>query len=74
MNLQNYRLEPNPNAPGDWIIFGEIYDDSGKLLGSFGPNGTSVFTWWNQQNADWQTGYVTQFSSIMAQQIAQGNP
>ena len=26
MNLQNYRLEPNPNAPGDWIVFG---DDAG---------------------------------------------
>ena len=74
MNLQNYRLEPNPNVAGDWIIFGEIYDDSGKLLGSFGPDGTSVFTWWTQQTSDWQTGYVTQFSSIMAQQIAQGNP
>ena len=74
MNLQNYRLEPNPNVPGDWLIFGDIYDDSGNLLGTFGPDGTSVFTWWNQQNADWQTGYVVQFSSIMAQQIAQGNP
>ena len=32
MNLQNYRLEPNPLSPGDWIVFGDIYDDQGKLL------------------------------------------
>lgn len=74
MNLQNYRLEPNPNSPGDWIVFGDIYDNDGNLLGTFGENGTSVFSWWVQQTSDWQTGYVIQFSSIMAQQIAQGNP
>jgi hypothetical protein len=74
MNLQNYRLEPNPNVPGDWLIFGDIYDSNNILVGTFGLDGTSVFTWWNQQLADWQMNYVVQFSSIMAQQIAQGNP
>ena len=74
MNLQNYRLEPNPNVTGDWLIFGDIYDSNNILVGTFGPDGTSVFTWWNQQSSDWQMSYVVQFSSIMAQQIAQGNP
>lgn len=74
MNFQNYRLEPNPNVPGDWLIFGDIYDSNNVFVGTFGPDGTSVFTWWNKQLADWQMNYVIQFSSIMAQQIAQGNP
>ena len=69
MNLQNFRIEPNPATAGDWFIFGDITDDEGNLLGTFGPNGTSVFAWWVQQPSDWQTNYVLQFSSIMAQQI-----
>ena len=69
MNLQNFRIEPNPATAGDWFIFGDITDDEGNLLGTFGPNGTSVFAWWVQQSSGWQTNYVLQFSSIMAQQI-----
>ena len=42
MNFQNYRLEPNPNVAGDWIVFGDIYDDQGNLLGTFGENGHAV--------------------------------
>jgi hypothetical protein len=73
MNFQNYRLEPNPNSPGDWIVFGDIYDDQGNLLGTFGPNGTSVFAWWPLQSLDFQTSYVSQFSGVMARQIAYGD-
>lgn len=73
MNIQNYRCEPNPNIPGDWIIFGDIYDENGNLLGTFGPDGTSVFTWWPQQTIDFQLAFVSQFSSIMARQIAYGD-
>ena len=73
MNLQNYRLEPNPNVPGDWIVFGDIYDNEGNFLGTFGPDGTSVFAWWPTQSVDFQTAYVTQFSSIMAREIAYGD-
>ena len=50
MNLQNYRLEPNPLSPGDWIVFGDIYDNEGNLMGTFGENGTSVFGWWVTQD------------------------
>ena len=73
MNIQNYRIEPNPNVPGDWIVFGNIYDENNVLLGTFGPNGTSVFAWWPTQSVDFQTAYVTQFSSIMAREIAYGD-
>ena len=72
MNLQNYRLEPNPNTPGDWIVFGDICDDAGNILGTFGPDGTSVFGWWVLQDADFQQSYSTQFSIVMAQEIVNG--
>jgi hypothetical protein len=72
MNLQNYRLEPNPNTPGDWIVFGDIYDNDGNLLGTFGENGTSVFGWWVLQDATFQQNYSNQFAVIMAQEIVAG--
>jgi len=72
MNLQNYRLEPNPNVPGDWIVFGDIYDNNGNLLGTFGENGTSVFGWWVLQDAQFQQQYSNQFAVIMAQEIVSG--
>ena len=72
MNLQNYRLEANPNVPGDWIVFGDICDDAGNIIGTFGENGTSVFGWWVLQDADFQQSYSTQFSIVMAQEIVNG--
>ena len=72
MNLQNYRLEPNPLSPGDWIVFGDIYDDQGNLLGTFGENGTSVFGWWALQDSVFQQNYCNQFAVIMAQEIVTG--
>ena len=72
MNLQNYRLEPNPNVPGDWIVFGDIYDEQGNLLGTYGPDGTSVFGWWVLQDVDFQKNYSNQFALVMAQEIVAG--
>ena len=72
MNFQNYRLEPNPNSAGDWIVFGDIYDDQENLIGTFGENGTSVFGWWVSQDILFQQNYSTQFSVIMAQEIVNG--
>jgi len=72
MNLQNYRLEPNPNVPGDWIVFGDIYDNEGNLIGTYGPDGTSVFTWWVTQDANFQKIYSNQFALVMAQEIVAG--
>ena len=71
MNLQNYRLEPNPNVPGDWFVFGDIYDND-NLIGTFGENGTSIFAWWALQDAQFQQGYSNQFAVIMAQEIVLG--
>jgi hypothetical protein len=72
MNIQNYRLEPNPNVPGDWIVFGDICDFEGNVLATFGPDGTSVFTWWNTQDSAFQQSYSSQFAMIMAQEILAG--
>lgn len=73
MNLQNFSIEPNAQNPGDYIIKGDIYNDDGVLIGTFGPNGTSVFVWWAQQSTDFQLTFVNQFSGIMARQIAYGD-
>jgi hypothetical protein len=72
VNFQNFRIEPNPNVPGDWFIFGDIYDMQGNLLGTYGQDGTSVFTWWNQQDAGFQQDYAQLFSTVMAQEIVNG--
>jgi hypothetical protein len=72
MNLQNYRLEPSATTPGDWIAFGDITDNEGNLLGTFGPDGTSIFTWWVTQDVAFQQQYSNQFAVIMAQEIVTG--
>ena len=72
MNFQNYRLEPNPNTPGDWIVFGDICDDAGNIIGTFGHDGTSVFGWWVTQDVQFQQNYSNQFAIVMAQEIVNG--
>jgi hypothetical protein len=72
MNIQNLRIEANPNVPGDWFIFGDIYDTDGNLVGTYGPDGTSVFTWWNTQDVQFQQNYALLFSTVMAQEIVAG--
>lgn len=72
MNLQNFRIETNPATPGDWFIFGDITDDAGNILGTFGPDGTSVFGWWVTQDVTFQMTYSNQFAVVMAQEIVNG--
>jgi hypothetical protein len=69
MNFMNFRIERNPNTPADWLVFGDIYDINGKFIANMGVDGTSVFTWWAQQDLVFQENYVTQFSIIMATQV-----
>ena len=73
MNLQNFRIEKEPAPSTDWKVYGDIEDDAGNILGTFGPDGTSVNIWWVQQDEQFQSGIVTQFASIMAQQIVSGD-
>jgi hypothetical protein len=72
MNFPDLVITPNPSVLGDYIVTGHFYDDAGNLLGDYGPDGTSVFTWWATQDADFQLKYAYLFSSIMAQEIVDG--
>jgi hypothetical protein len=73
MNLQNFRIEKEPAPSTDWRVFGDIEDDNGQQLGTFGVDGTSVNVWWVQQDEQFQYGIVQQFAVIMAQQIVSGD-
>jgi hypothetical protein len=73
MNLQNFRIEKVAPPSTDWLVFGDIEDDNGNILGTFGVDGTSVNVWWVQQDEQFQAGIVNQFAVIMAQQIASGD-
>jgi hypothetical protein len=72
MNLQNFRIEKVAPPSTDWLVFGDIEDDAGDILGTFGPDGTSVNIWWVQQDEQFQYDIVQQFASIMAEQIVTG--
>jgi len=73
MNLQNFYIQKEPAPSTDWRVFGDIEDDNGNIIGTFGPDGTSVNIWWVQQDETFQAGIVNQFAVIMAQQIASGD-
>ncbi len=73
MNLQNFRIEKEPAPSTDWRVFGDIEDDNGNVLGTFGQDGTSVNVWWVTQDEEFQSNIVNQFAVIMAQQIASGD-
>ena len=72
MNLQNFYIQKEPAPSTDWRVFGDITDDAGNILGTFGPDGTSVNFWWVQQDDDFQSSYVLQFASVMANEIVNG--
>ena len=73
MNLQNFRIEKVHAPSTDWRVYGDIEDDNGTLLGTFGQDGTSVNIWWVTQDEQFQYGIVQQFAVIMAQQIVSGD-
>jgi len=73
MTLQNFRIEKEAAPSTDWRVFGDIEDDNGNVLGTFGVDGTSVNVWWVQQDETFQAGIVNQFAVIMAQQIISGD-
>jgi hypothetical protein len=72
MNLQNFRIEKEPAPSTDWRVFGDIEDDNGNILGTFGVDGTSVNVWWVMQDEGFQHSIVQQFAVVMAQQIVAG--
>jgi len=72
MNFMHLRLEKQADNSGDWLIFGDIVDDRGNVLATFGENGTSVNQWWVRQDAMFQENYILRFISVMAEQIVNG--
>jgi hypothetical protein len=72
MNLQNFRIEKEPAPSTDWLVFGDICDNSDNVLATFGEDGTSVNLWWVQQDEQFQNAIVQQFAVVMAQQILAG--
>ena len=72
MNLQNFRIEKQQTPDNDYKVYGDIFDDAGNLLGSFGEDGTSVNMWWIRQDDEFQLNIVQQFAMVMAQQIVSG--
>lgn len=72
MNLMNFRIDKQPAPSTDWLVFGDIEDDAGNVLGTFGPDGTSINMWWVMQDEEFQFSIVSQFAVIMAQQIVAG--
>jgi hypothetical protein len=69
LNFQEFRTDKVDN---DWIIFGNIEDDAGNILDTFGETGTSITQFWLSQPQEWQMGYVQRFAIIMAQEILAG--
>ena len=73
MNFVNFDIVKEPAPSTDWRVFGDITDDAGNILGTFGQDGTSVNIWWVQQDESFQSLIVNQFAVIMAQQIISGD-
>jgi hypothetical protein len=69
INLQQFRIDKVNN---DWLIFGNIEDDAGNILDTFGESGTSITQFWLSQPQEWQIGYVQRFAIAMAQEILAG--
>ena len=73
MNIQNLVIEKVPAPSTDWNVFGDVLDDDGNMLGTFGPDGTSVNEWWVMQDQQFQYQTVQQFAVTMALEIANGD-
>ena len=73
MNIQNLVIEKVPAPSTDWKVFGDILDDDGNLIGTYGPDGTSVNEWWVTQNEQFQYQTVQQFAVTMALEIVSGD-
>ena len=73
MNIQNLVIEKVPAPSTDWKVFGDILDDDGNLIGTYGPDGTSVNEWWVTQDELFQYQTVQQFAITMALEIANGD-
>ena len=73
MNFQNFSVVKEPEPSTDWRIFGDITDSDNNIIGTYGVDGTSLFTWWFQQTEEVQRGFVLQMSYVIAQELVGTN-
>lgn len=73
MNLANVVLTPNPQNPADYNVKADITNDQNEKIGDFGVDGIDVFTWWVEQDVEFQVNIVNQFMWVMAKEIMSGN-
>jgi len=71
INLYNYRAERTADGL-DWILYGDITDNNNNVLATFGDTGTSLNTWWVQQDVQFQQTYVNLFAGIIPSEIVIG--
>lgn len=71
MNFQEFSIVKVAET-NDWKIMGNIEDDHGNILATFGEDGTLVNAWWLSQSQEYQASYVGRFAIYMAQEIIQG--
>lgn len=71
-NLQEFSIVKVPDT-NDWKILGNIEDNDGNILATYGEDGTLVNSWWLSQSQEIQSSYVQRFAVIMAQQIMSGD-
>lgn len=72
MNFQEFSII-KVTETNDWKILGNIEDDHGNILATFGEDGTLVNAWWLSQSQEYQASYVGRFAIYMAQEIIQGS-
>jgi hypothetical protein len=72
MNFAEISISQSQDNPADWIIKGIITNNANEPIADFGPDGTSVFAWWAQQDSTWQLSIVNQFVWLMAAEIVNG--
>lgn len=72
MNLVNVVLTQNTQNPADYNVKADITNDQNEKIGDFGVDGIDVFTWWVQQDVNFQVNIVNQFMWIMANEIMSG--
>jgi hypothetical protein len=73
MNFVNFSVVKEPEPSTDWRIFGDITDSDNNIIGTYGVDGTSLFTWWLEQSEEVQRGFVLQMSYLIAQEIVGAN-
>jgi hypothetical protein len=72
INLQEFSIVKVADT-NDWKILGNIEDDNGNILATYGEDGTLVNSWWLSQSQEIQSSYVQRFAVMMAQQIMSGD-